>query len=204
MLHKSGPSCLSSDENLKLCGQPASVTYQKTREGCGCFWGRKVPGKFGKTAGKNFPESPNATNSRISGTGKGKPAGNLGSTLPGPFPHLLCRVFFEIDSSSLLEFSEPNVKNPLRVQAAIWLKMITSRDAKSPCFNGSRTSRDVIISGVFWAIFWPKKITSRDGCFLLILRGKYHGGFLVVTFLSVISWSVRFNFVTKTSPYPSQ
>ena len=40
----------------------------------------------------------------ISGTGKGKPAGNLGSTLPGPCPHLPCRVFFEIDSSSLLKF----------------------------------------------------------------------------------------------------
>ena len=40
-----------------------------------------------KIAG-NFPESRNATNYRISGTGKGKPAGNLGSTLPGPWPHL--------------------------------------------------------------------------------------------------------------------
>ena len=45
-----------------------------------------------------------ATNSRISGTGKGKPAGNLGSTLPGPCPHLPCGVFLEIDSSSVLEF----------------------------------------------------------------------------------------------------
>ena len=58
----------------------------------------------GKIPGKYFPESPNATNSRISGTGKGKPAGNLGSTLPGPCHHLPCGVFFEIDSSSLLEF----------------------------------------------------------------------------------------------------
>ena len=66
----------------------------------------KTPGKSGKIAGKC---------SRISGTGKGKPAGNLGcgdvdtagnlgSTLPGPCPHLPCGVFFEIDSSSLLEF----------------------------------------------------------------------------------------------------
>ena len=60
-------------------------------------------GKFWEIAGF-FPESPNAANSRISGTGKGKPAGNLGSTLPGPCPHLPCGVFFEIDSSSLLEF----------------------------------------------------------------------------------------------------
>ena len=81
-----------------------------SREGCGCFRGlfggsrgklRESPGKI---AGKIFPEPRNATNSMISGTGKGKPAGNLGSTLPGPCPHLPCGVFFEIDSSSLLEF----------------------------------------------------------------------------------------------------
>ena len=39
----------------------------------------------GKIAGKLleiFPESRNASNSRIWGTGKGKPAANLGSTLP--------------------------------------------------------------------------------------------------------------------------
>ena len=83
---------------------------QKTREGCGCFRGpcrsfwRKVPGKVRENCWKIFLESPNATNSRISGTGKGKPARNLGSTLPGPCPHLPCGVFFEIDSSSLLEF----------------------------------------------------------------------------------------------------
>ena len=64
----------------------------------------KTPGKSRENCWKNFPESRNATNSRISGTGKGKPAGNLGSTLPGPCPHLPCGVFFEIDSSSLLEF----------------------------------------------------------------------------------------------------
>ena len=64
----------------------------------------KSPGKSQEICWKNFPESRNATNSMISGTGKGKPAGNLGSTLPGPCPHLPCGVFFEIDSSSLLEF----------------------------------------------------------------------------------------------------
>ena len=65
---------------------------------------RKTPGKPREIAGKLFPESRNAINSRISGTGKGKPAGNLGPTLPEPCPHLPCGVFFEIDSSSLLEF----------------------------------------------------------------------------------------------------
>ena len=43
---------------------------------------RKTPGKSRENCWNIFPEAPNATNSRISGTGKGKPAGNLGSTLP--------------------------------------------------------------------------------------------------------------------------
>ena len=43
----------------------------------------------------------------------------------------------------------PNVKNPLRIRAANWLEMITSRDAKSACFQGSQTSCTEIISGVF-------------------------------------------------------
>ena len=59
----------------------------------------KVPGKLQKM----FPELQNATNSRISGTRKGKPAGNIWSTLPGPCSHLPCGVFFEIVSSNLLD-----------------------------------------------------------------------------------------------------
>ena len=88
----------------------AALTYyricQKTREGCGCFRGlfRGSRGKLQENRWKIFPESRNATNTRASGTGKGKPAGNLGPTLPGPCPHLPCGVFFEIGSSSLLEF----------------------------------------------------------------------------------------------------
>ena len=65
---------------------------------------RKTSGKARENCWKNCPEPRNATNSGNSGTGKGKPAGNLGSTLPGPCPHLPCGVFFEIDRSSLLEF----------------------------------------------------------------------------------------------------
>ena len=42
---------------------------------------RKTPGKSRENCWKNVPESRNATNSRISGTGKGEPARNLGSTL---------------------------------------------------------------------------------------------------------------------------
>ena len=61
----------------------------------------------------------------------------------------------------------PNVKNPLRIRAAFWLKIITSRDAKSACFKGSGTSCDVIIFGIFGPFFgiFRKKIASRDGCF---------------------------------------
>ena len=60
---------------------------QKTREGCGCFRGLfgGSPGKLRESPGKlleNFSESRNATNSRIWGTGKGKPAANLGCTPP--------------------------------------------------------------------------------------------------------------------------
>ena len=62
---------------------------------------RKTPGRVsGKVLGNFSQHSRNATNSKISGTGKGKPAANLGSTLPGPCPNLPCGVFFEIDSSS--------------------------------------------------------------------------------------------------------
>ena len=81
------------------------------------FW-RKVPGKFRENCWKNFPESRNAANSRISGTGKGKPAaGNLGSTLPGPCPHLPCGVFFEIDSSSLLSSFSDNCQRVVLTNA---------------------------------------------------------------------------------------
>ena len=55
---------------------------------------RKTPGKCWENCWKIFPESRNATNSRIWGSGKGKPAGNLGPTLPGPCPHLPSGVFF--------------------------------------------------------------------------------------------------------------
>ena len=78
--------------------------YQKTREGCGCFWDL-LGGSRGKLQGKLLEkclESQNALNSRISGTGKGKPAGNLGSTLLGDGP-TFCEVFFL--KSTFLTFS---------------------------------------------------------------------------------------------------
>ena len=51
----------------------------------------------------------------------------------------------------------PNVKNPLRIRAENWLEIITSRDAKSACFQGSQTSCTEIISGVFWPKFGRKR-----------------------------------------------
>ena len=65
----------------------------------------------------------------------------------------------------------PNVKNPLRIRAANWLGIITSRDAKSTCFKGSQTSCTEIISGENLA---PKKTTSRDGCGLLNISRLAH------------------------------
>ena len=44
----------------------------------------------------------------------------------------------------------PNVKNILRFGPQIWPEIITSRDAESACFKGSRTSRDVVS---FFAFF---------------------------------------------------
>ena len=47
---------------------------------------REVEGKFWEECWKIFPESPNALNSRISGTGQGKPAANLGANWLGFVP----------------------------------------------------------------------------------------------------------------------
>ena len=62
----------------------------------------KVPGKLLEI----FPEPQNATHSRISGTGKGKPAGNLGSTLPGPCPNLARGVFLKSTVPAFSSFSD--------------------------------------------------------------------------------------------------
>ena len=61
-----------------------------------------------------------------------------------------------------------NVKNFPRFELQIWPEIITSRDAESTCFKGSRTSCDVIFFWHFLAKFWLEKITSRDGCLLQI------------------------------------
>ena len=63
----------------------------------------------------------------------------------------------------------PNVKNLWNLETQIWLEMITSRDAESACFKGSQTSCTENNFLRFFAEIWPKKITSRDGCVLLII-----------------------------------
>ena len=58
----------------------------------------------------------------------------------------------------------PNVKTFCNFTPQIWPEIITSRDAESTWFEGSRPSCDEITLGNFWANFWPEKLTSRDGC----------------------------------------
>ena len=50
----------------------------------------------------------------------------------------------------------PNVKPLCNLETQIWLEIITSRDAKSACFKGSRTACREIIFGMFGANFAVK------------------------------------------------
>ena len=71
-MQKSYERCILSENSRRLWLFLGSV-----QEFC-----RKVSGKLQEIAGKFCPESRNALNCRISGTGKGKPAADIGSTLP--------------------------------------------------------------------------------------------------------------------------
>ena len=51
----------------------------------------------------------------------------------------------------------PNVKTLCNFEAQISPEIITSRDAESTCFEGSRTSCDVISSGICWPNFGRKR-----------------------------------------------
>ena len=56
--------------------------------------------------------------------------------------------------------SEKNIRNVHQVcnfEPQSWPEIITSRDAESACFKGSRTSCDVIHVGFFWPNFGLKK-----------------------------------------------
>ena len=50
----------------------------------------------------------------------------------------------------------PDVKTFCNFEPRIWLEIITSRDAQSACFKGSRTSCREIIFGIFWPKFGQK------------------------------------------------
>ena len=82
---------------------------------------RKTPGKSRENCWIIFPKSRNATNSRISGTKKGKPAGNLGSIPPGPCPQFrVWGVFLKSTVPALSSFSDLGAHNGVfRVGAKI-------------------------------------------------------------------------------------
>ena len=61
------------------------------------------------------------------------------------------------------------MKDSLRLQTGKFGWTWSHHVMPSACFKGSRTSCDMMISCLFPCIFWPKKIASRDGCFLLTL-----------------------------------
>ena len=97
------------------CNTPVHVPklVQKTREGCGCFWGLfgGSPGKLrespGKIAGKFFLNREMLQILGFGAPGKANLPRTLGAHRPEPCPDLPHGEFFEIDSSSLLEFFWP-------------------------------------------------------------------------------------------------
>ena len=65
----------------------------------------------------------------------------------------------------------PNVKLFCKFEPQIWLEIITSRDAKSACFKGSRTSCREIVFGIFWPNFGQKRshhvMDASSKCYML-------------------------------------
>ena len=84
----------------------------------------------------------------------------------------------------------PNVKTLCYFEPQNWPEMITSRDAKSAPFKGSRMSCDLI--SLFWgAEFSSEKITSREGCFLLLNFQSLAVHWMALTSsLTCLSWTV--------------
>ena len=56
------------------------------------------------------------------------------------------------------QYPSPNVKTLCNFEPQSWPEIITSRDAESTCFKGSRTSCDVIIFGMFLPNFSQKRL----------------------------------------------
>ena len=55
------------------------------------------------------------------------------------------------------QHASPYVKTLCNFEPQIWPEIITSRDAQSTCFKGSRTSCDVINVGFLGTKFWPER-----------------------------------------------
>ena len=66
----------------------------------------------------------------------------------------MTRIYQTPVGSQLLS---PNVKTLCSFEPHIWPETITSRDAESACFEGSRTSCNVIILGIFGPKFGRKR-----------------------------------------------
>ena len=69
------------------------------------------------------------------------------------------RLFRHLVRNTILgsQHPSPNVKTFCKFEPQIWLEIITSRDAKSACFKGSRTSCREIIFGIFWRQILARK-----------------------------------------------
>ena len=87
----------------------------------------------------------------------------------------------------------PNVKTLCNFETQIWLEIITSRDAKSACFKGSRTSCREIIFGLFGANFGQKRSHHVMVMFQADLRALHFlKGYLTVIKVDVLGnsdWS---------------
>ena len=83
---------------------------------------------------------------RFEGTKNAKSAPNIGALFWG---HFYCKIVSQHPS--------PNVKTLCNFEPRIWPEIITSREAESTCFKGSRTSCDVITLGIFVPNFGRKR-----------------------------------------------
>ena len=74
----------------------------------------------------------------------------------------------------------PNEKTFCKFEPQIWLEFITSRDAKSACFQGSRTSCREIFFGIFWPSFGQKRShhVMDASCRIMVFVGVVHGALL--------------------------
>ena len=111
---------------------------------------------------------------------QGKVEGSTGTSLT----NFVQQGWWRCDLNTAFSFStttslgsqhpSPNVKTFCKFEPQIWLEIITSRDAKSACFKGSRTSCREIIFGIFWPNFGQKRShhVMDASCRLIHFSGK--------------------------------